>query len=178
MCGVHGRVWWGAADAGSANGRNTVNVPPFRSNSQNTTKATSAAMTCVRVERLFEFLTTSGRRRELSSGVASSAPPACAASSSLLRRFGDTGTTVCAKFGCAMTILWRPRGDFVLEVSGRRCELWARWGGREGGGGGAGQSSTSRASEIQPKVCSQTAALAFVLGPPPHHGACSTVAWY
>ena len=101
------------ADAGSANGRNTVNVPPFRSSSQNTTKATSAAMTCVRVERLFEFLTASGRRRELSSGVASSAPPACAVSSSLLRRFGETGTTMCAKFGFAMTMIAWSDGVFL-----------------------------------------------------------------
>ena len=82
-----------STDAGSAKGRNTVNVPPFRSSSKNTMNATSAAITCARIDRL-EFFTTRGRRRELSSGVASSASIAGAVLPSLLRRFGDTGTSV------------------------------------------------------------------------------------
>ena len=88
----------GLADEGSAKGRNTVKVPPLRRSNQNTMNATSAAITCVRTERL-EFFTVRGRR-EASSGVCSCASPVgSAASPSLFRRFGDTGTAVWGEMG-------------------------------------------------------------------------------
>ena len=90
----------GLADEGSAKGRNTVKVPPLRRSNQNTMNATSAAITCVRTERL-EFFTVRGRR-EASSGVCSCASPVgSAASPSLFRlfSFGETGTAVWGEMG-------------------------------------------------------------------------------
>ena len=109
-----------------------MNVPPFSSSSQNTMKATRAAMTCVRMERL-GFLTMRGRRRELSRGVASSAAPAAAASPSLSRRLGDTGTEVWGEV----------RSDMALsrdsKIGGLRCDAFESkfWESSLQGGGGA-----------------------------------------